>query len=234
MMKMEPTVVESLSEHAGVFAEKYLHNKNFIQRYRVWTNTIDRYSKGAATGYDMGCGSGIFSFYMASKGIQTVGFDGAKGMIELCNSSREEKKISNIEFRLEMLPLWDYVSMQPVDLIITSSVLEYIENIDSTLKMFDHLLKPNGKLIVSFPNKDAVYRKIEMGIFRMVRKPDYFRFVKNIWNKKEAKELFGRHGFHLVESFYYSDRSLISRIAGIAGGGKRAGNMTMMVFDKQK
>jgi len=234
MKKTESSVVANLSEHAGRFAEKYVHDKNFIQRYRVWTNAIDRYSEGAATAYDMGCGPGIFSFYMASKGIQTTGYDGAKGMIELCNSLKSERNVNNVEFREAMLPIAEYASMPQVDLIISSSVLEYIDNIHDTLQMFNNLLKPNGKLIVSFPNKDALYRKVEVSLYSMVRKPDYFRYVKNIWNKNEAEDLFSKFGFHMVEFIYYSDRSLISRIAGMAGGEKRAGNMTLMVFDKKK
>lgn len=231
---MESTVVENLSKHAGSFAERYSHDPNFIQRYNVWTETIDNYSTDATCAYDMGCGAGIFSFYLASKGINTIGFDGAEGMIDLCNREKKEKQIANVEFKLTMLPVRDYASMSKVDLIISSSVIEYIDDISSTIKMFYDLLKPNGKLIVSFPNKDSVYRKIEMGMYKAIHKPDYFRYVKNIWTKQEAENIFSKKGFHLMEYFYFSDRSLISKIAGMFGGKKRAGNLTMMVFDKQK
>jgi 2-polyprenyl-3-methyl-5-hydroxy-6-metoxy-1,4-benzoquinol methylase len=234
MSKMESSVIENLSENAGAFAEKYSYDQNFIQRFNVWTNVVDRYSQHVTTAYDMGCGTGIFSFFLASKGIQTTGFDGAKGMIEQCNRTKEEKQVSNVGFRLTMLPIADYTSLPRVDLIISSSVVEYIDDMDSTIKMFHDLLKPNGKLIVSFPNKDAIYRKMEMGMYRVFRRPDYFRFVKNIWTKPEAENLFGKAGFNAVESFYFSDRSVISRMARLAGGSRRAGNLTMMVFNKKK
>jgi len=234
LTKLASSVVESLSSNAGPFAERYSHDRNFIQRYHIWTNKIDDFSAGVSTAYDMGCGSGIFSFYLASKGIQTVGFDGAEGMIELCNKHREELHLTNPNFKLAMLPIADYSSLPKVDLIISSSVIEYIDDIDSIIRMFHGLLKPNGKLIVSFPNKDAFYRKIEVGLFRLFKKPAYFRFVKNIWTRQEAEKAFRKAGFRMMDYCYFSDRSVISRMAGVFGGLKRSGNLTMMVFEKQK
>ncbi|MCX6290198.1 MAG: class I SAM-dependent methyltransferase [Bacteroidetes bacterium] len=229
---MEATVVESLSKNAGSFNERYAHDPNFIQRYNVWTNTIDRFSGGVKSAYDMGCGGGVLSFYLASKHIQTTGFDGAEGMISLCNRQKNERNISNVDFRLAMLPFENHSALPKVELIVSSSVIEYIDEIDQTIQMFSELLKPNGKLIVSFPNKDSVYRKIEMNLFRLFRKPAYFRFVKNIWTKEEAETKFGKHSFRLSECTYFSDRSFISGVAGIVGGSKRAGNLTLMVFEK--
>ncbi len=230
---MENTVVESLSKNAGTFADRYSHKPNFIQRYEVWTSVIDHWSEDVKTAYDMGCGPGVFSMYLASKGIQTTGFDGAEGMLELCNRKKEELGLSNVNFKLAMLPMADYSSLEKVDLIISSSVIEYIEDIPSTIEMFHSLLKPNGKLIVSFPNKSAVYRKLEVMMFSIFRKPGYFRFVKNIWEKQEAENIFSKYGFRLREYSYFSDRSFISRMSGLFGE-KYSGNLTMMVFDKQK
>ncbi len=230
---MEKTVVESLSKNAESFTDRYSHDRNFIQRYERWTTTLDKYLKNVHSAYDMGCGGGILSLYLASKGIQTTGFDGAEGMLEVCNREKKERQLSNVNFKQAMLPMTDYSSLEKVDLIVSSSVIEYIEDIHSTISMFQDLLKPKGKLIVSFPNRDSFYRKIEMGLFRTIGKPAYFRFVKNIWTKQEAEKLFSKFGFRLVEHSYFSNQSVISRMAGLVGGDKRSGNLTLMVFEKQ-
>ena len=45
-----------------------------------------------------------------------------------------------------------------VDAIVAAEVLEHIEPLDDTLRLFESLLRPTGRLVVSLPTENRLYR----------------------------------------------------------------------------
>ena len=219
--------VDFHSETAIKFDEKYVQSPQFQERYRVWTMLFEQYIKPEMTVLDAGCGSGIFSIYLALKKCIVVGVDGSEKMIELC---KHYQRINNlkISFIQAILPLENTESFGKQDVILCSSVLEYITDYEAIIDQFKELLIPEGLLIISMPNKDSWYRKIEKYIFKLTKKPAYYQYIKHILTEKDFSEQLKCYGFELQELVYYPNTTIFSRVLKMVGVNEKNTN-TMFV-----
>jgi glycosyltransferase involved in cell wall biosynthesis/ubiquinone/menaquinone biosynthesis C-methylase UbiE len=220
-------VIDFHSDTAVEFDEKYHESAPFQERYAIWTTLLNKYIKPGMKVLDAGCGSGIFSIYLARKKCIVVGIDGSKTMIELCN---ENQILSNstITFIQDCLPFENLNNYAKQDLIICSSVLEYIIDIERVIRQFTELLNPNGLVIISMPNKDSWYRKMEKYIFKVTGKPAYYQFIQNIVSEEEFSKRLNQYGFELQEVIYYPNTTLFSRLLKVIGISEKNTN-TMFV-----
>jgi 2-polyprenyl-3-methyl-5-hydroxy-6-metoxy-1,4-benzoquinol methylase len=74
--------IEWHTQIARNFDQKYSTSRNFTERYAIWTNVIDKYSNLSLSVLDIGCGSGVFTFYSAEKNNKVIGIDASKEMFE--------------------------------------------------------------------------------------------------------------------------------------------------------
>ena len=201
-------------------------------RFDLWTQILDRYAKGLSSALDLGCGSGVFSFYLARLGLEVTGIDAADGMIALCEKHKKDHGIGNSTFHRKVIP-FPSEEFKPVDIIISSSVLEYVEDIGATLRMAYELLRPDGLLIVSLPNAQSLYRKFERLRFRISGKPDYYRFVRNIVSAEEMKLRMASQGFRCEEIAYYGHSNAISILGRTFLPAQYTENLLLGVFRRQ-
>jgi 2-polyprenyl-3-methyl-5-hydroxy-6-metoxy-1,4-benzoquinol methylase len=103
---------------------------------------------------DFGCGTGVLFDEASQIADRVFGVD-----IVL-----EPARLLVDEWGLDKVSLLDpetakiQVSLQSVDMIVAAEVLEHIDPIDDTLAFFRDRLKPTGKLLVSLPTENALYR----------------------------------------------------------------------------
>lgn len=198
------------SEIAVAFDRKYVQSPQFQHRFEVWKTLFARYIKPEMAVLDAGCGSGIFSIYLALKKCIVVGVDGSEKMIELCNryQSINDLKISFIQ---AVLPLENIENFGKQNVILCSSVLEYIADYEAVIVQFKALLKPSGMLMISMPNKDSWYRKIEKYIFKITKKPSYYQYIQHILTENEFSKQLMYHGFELQQLIYYPNTTIFSK-----------------------
>jgi len=110
---------------------------------------------------DAGCGTGIFSRYLASRAWQVTAFDASPEMIE---QARAMSNDPNIEYRNETMESFDE-KPGSYDAIVSFSMLEYVEDDDKAIAKFASLLKPKGMLVMSVPNRPGLLRKLEGVVF---------------------------------------------------------------------
>jgi 2-polyprenyl-3-methyl-5-hydroxy-6-metoxy-1,4-benzoquinol methylase len=212
---MNPTVTDFYSETASHFNHKYQTSSTFIERYEVWTKLFQKYIKPSDHILDLGCGSGIFSRYLAQKGSAVLGIDGSEKMINLCEKSNTPP-LPNLNYQLETLPFEDdFLEKNQFDTIISSSVIEYIEQDIFLLEQIHYLLKPQGIVIISFPNKNSIYRKIERFIFKMTDRPAYYKFVKRLYDEELITQKLNLMGFGREEVRYYPNRNIILKMLNL-------------------
>lgn len=209
---MRAGLIEGFSSNAQDFAGKYDHDAGFRQRYLVWTDLLDRYVPGRFSAYDIGCGSGIFSFYLADKGLRVHGFDAARGMIELCLRSISEYTDSHIAFSQLLASPETLSGLDEVDLIVCSSVLEYVGDLEGMLRSMAGLLSHTGVIIASIPNCRSVNRKLGLLSFRLTGMPGYYTYVRQMMTIGELRRVASRVGLKILEHSYFADRKVVSRL----------------------
>lgn len=202
------SAVDFHSTIADDFDAKYKTSREFIERYQIWSSYLQQHLKPTDTVLDAGCGSGVFSFLAAQLCQSVVGVDGSQGMLKLCEEKRTQKKVSNVTFYEHYLPLpTHFLANQRFDAIISSSVLEYIQDWEKCVADFNTRLKDNGLLIVSMPNYSGIYRKLERVLFSTTGYPKFLHHVPfkdsvSIFDEKMNKAGFVKKSF----DYFANDR----------------------------
>ena len=204
------------SDTALQFQEKYKKSKQFKERYKVWTQLFDKYIYPDMSVLDAGCGAGIFSYYLATKKCKVTGLDGSEKMIELCKNSYVQKD-STLSFLRDNLPFQNHLKYGEKEAIVCSSVLEYLPDYKSIIAQFSQILNDNGILIISMPNQDCWYRKIEKYIFQITGKPDYFPYLKQVVKADMFSNELRDFGFELQELQYYPNTHFYTKIFNYLG-----------------
>lgn len=228
-MREKRSAIEFYNEIAKRFDSNYKSSSSFMERFHVWVKLFSLFLKPDDKVMDLGCGSGIFSMYLAKTGCQVTGVDGSVAMIELC---QEKNQYSNATFLVETLPFHDVSRYGNHDALIASSLLEYIDNIDLMLNQMNCLLKKNGYLFVSMPNQQGFYRRFEKLLFPIIGHPRYFAYVKHRYTKDAFDELMKKHGFKSVATQYYGVDDPISIILSYCLPKRYVNNLFVVVYQK--
>jgi glycosyltransferase involved in cell wall biosynthesis/2-polyprenyl-3-methyl-5-hydroxy-6-metoxy-1,4-benzoquinol methylase len=215
------------SDTAVEFDGKYGQSSQFQHRFEVWTTLFEQYLNPEMKVLDAGCGSGIFSIYLALKKCIVLGIDGSEKMIELCKKYSQAKNLE-ISFQRAILPFENIGNFEKQDAILCSSVLEYITDYEIVIQQFKELLNPRGILIISMPNKDSWYRKIEKYIFKFTGKPPYYQYIQHILTEKDFSKRLKYYGFELQKLTYYPNTTIFSRLLKLVGVNEKNTN-TMFV-----
>jgi 2-polyprenyl-6-hydroxyphenyl methylase/3-demethylubiquinone-9 3-methyltransferase len=194
------------------FDKKYSSSKNFKERYSIWTEVIDKYSNKNAHVLDVGCGSGVFSFYLAKKNKTVTALDGSTEMLKICQKKKKNIGAKNIDFINCNIDSLGKHTDEKADMIVCSSVLEYIEDLDESLEIIRQSMNKNSRLILSMPNKQSIYRKIEPLMFNLFGRPKYYKYVKNVCMLKEMEKRLKKFGFSILESKFYGETPFLSKV----------------------
>jgi 2-polyprenyl-6-hydroxyphenyl methylase/3-demethylubiquinone-9 3-methyltransferase len=216
---------------AADFAHRYTSSVAFQERFQVWTQLFDRYMKSTDYVLDLGCGPGIFSNYLASRTRRVIGIDGSATMIDLC---RQQNHSNNVDYVLEKLPLLEANAYGLHDVVIMSSLLEYLDDMPIMLQQVRQLLSPNGLFIVSLPNELSVYRRVEQLIFKLSGRPRYVAHIHNISTESAFNQELFSLGFGLVETVYFSSSDPISTLLKPLFGSKYVNNLFVGVYQKRR
>lgn len=125
----------------------------FWSRLKIAADALP--SSRRLTVLDFGCGSGVMSYLLARAGHDVIAVD-----VDFAPLAQVQKRIGfppNIAFHnkeLADLALAD----SSVDAIVALDVLEHIRDLDGYLSLFVRILKPGGRIIVSGPTENWLYR----------------------------------------------------------------------------
>lgn len=204
-----PNAVAFHDEQARAFAERYTTSAAFRDRFRVWTELFAQYVRPTNTVLDLGCGSGIFCRHLTEAGCTVTGVDGSAAMIALCN---EQNAWPTVRFVKALLPLTNPASFAPVDVILLSSVLEYMDDLPGMLRQTHTLLNPGGLLFISMPNQQSLYRVLEHTLFRLTGKPAYYAHVQHVVTARDFGREVAKAGFESVDLVYFARADPVSRL----------------------
>ncbi|MCL4353219.1 class I SAM-dependent methyltransferase [Patescibacteria group bacterium] len=158
-MSFDASSVNYDSFHASTLMQKrVIDSSNFT--YRDILGILNEYLPGRTKVLDIGCGAGVLSLYLASKGKKVFGIDVSKKSISSCRQSAEYLHFKNIEFARMNFPR--EVPRSKFDLIICNEVLEHIAEDELALIKIHQMLTDKGVLVISVPSKNAPLYKMGM------------------------------------------------------------------------
>ncbi len=105
---------------------------------------------------DAGCGSGLFSHFLAKyKGTHVTAIDSNEKAIEFARSAYSDP---NLNFKLGLVDEMN-LPVNKFDKIAFLEVLEHLTEKQGTqlLRTFHSLLKPGGRLVISTPNRFSLW-----------------------------------------------------------------------------
>jgi SAM-dependent methyltransferase len=206
------------SERAEDFHELYRAQPEFfLERVQIWSELLDRYATPAGSALDMGCGPGVFTFYLSKRVGSVVGIDGASEMLQRCEAQRQELKADNVRFVQARLPLEREGDFEPADLLISSSVVEYVDDLDRMLAQFGRLVKPGGALILSLPNLASLSRNFQRVKFKLTGEPEIYRHIKHYSLPMLLRRRLKPHGLLFAEARYYTHFTRLAKIGRAFG-----------------
>lgn len=192
--------------------ENLYKSPGFQERLRVWDVLLERYVTRGGLSLDIGCGAGVFSFRLAELGSRVVGIDGAPNMVAHCEAKRRERGLDGVRFALGRLPRIDEDGLRGADLVMSSSVVEYVEELDETLALFARLLKRGGILILSLPNAHSVSRNYQRLANRIRPRSDVYRYIRHFSSPRDLSRRLGPLGLTFEEAHYYTHFTRIARL----------------------
>jgi SAM-dependent methyltransferase len=224
----EPDAVEWHSRTARSFDAGYAAKGDFQERQRVLTELIRRYSRPAHSVLDIGCGSGVFSLVAAPLNASVIGIDASAAMIDLCRQKLIGCNDEALSFRVGDIRTLPEERLAPAGLVISSSLLEYLDDLDGALQTLAGLTEPGGVLIVSLPNRDSLFRRLEPLVFRLTGRPRYYRYLRNLLTAGEMTRKLERLGMTVGECRYFSRTPVLSGLLGGFGLRRYADNLFVL------
>jgi len=221
--------VDFHSDIAGAFSDLYQQSPDFRERIAVWTSLFDTYVQPGAHVLDAGCGTGVFSWYLAGRQCTVLGIDGSAEMIRLCQQSTSPAAT----FRVALLPLTEAPAEAPFDVIISSSVLEYVPDLAQTLYTFDQCLRPGGYLLLSLPNRCSIYRRLERLVYNFTGKPPYLKHVVQYGTPGSVATKLPAGAYQLLAQQSFGGTNAMARLLRTCLPATYADTLFVVVFQKK-
>lgn len=203
------TAIDYHSAIADAFDGKYATSPGFQERFQVWTSLFAQYVPAGSHVLDLGCGSGVLSGCLGGRGCLVTGIDGSARMIALCEKNRQS---ANEHYIVQTLPLPDPAAYAPADVVMASSLLEYLDDMPALLQQARSILNTGGLLIVSMPNRRCLWRHVERLSYSFTRRPAYFGHIRNVSDVVSFGRELGLLGFDTVDTRYFSSFDPLSRL----------------------
>ncbi len=104
---------------------------------------------------DFGCGTGILFPTLLGHATKVFGvdivLDAAAYVVEQLGLSDRVVLVSADETE-------QHIGSNSLDIIVAGEVLEHVDNVAETSRLFHHLLRTDGSLLVSLPTESVLYR----------------------------------------------------------------------------
>ena len=142
----------------------YLH-RNPLMRWMAWrrvevlagrlrATAAGRDGARASLIMDYGCGTGVLFDEACQAAESVVGVDLVLDAAQMLIDQWQLERVSLATPERARQEVGDGT----VDIILAAEVLEHVEPLDEVLGFFARSLKPSGKLLVSLPTENALYR----------------------------------------------------------------------------
>lgn len=179
------------------------------RRFRLTSNRINLEGKKIL---DFGCGNGAMTVQFANSKCTIDAVDINKKSVKTLKDfafTHNLKNINATDYNGHILP----IDSKSIDAVISFEVLEHVENEVESLSEIYRVLKPNGDLIISVPNKWWIFETHGANLpvlpwnrvpfFSWLPTAIHSKYAKaRIYKKYEIIKLLKENGFNIINSTY--------------------------------
>jgi 2-polyprenyl-3-methyl-5-hydroxy-6-metoxy-1,4-benzoquinol methylase len=158
-MKTTKEVCDLFNAKASSWNQKYQPEGPLAYRIGAFTERVRASVPPQGKVLDLGCGTGALAVHLARQGYAMTACDIAEGMLK---AGAEAYPTVSIEWVL-LSASWKTLPFGPgsFDAIVSSSVFEYIDDVENILRECSKVLNPGGWLIFTAPNPANAIRRLE-------------------------------------------------------------------------
>lgn len=102
---------------------------------------------------DLGCGTGIYSYWLLEQGLLVTGIDLSSAMLKMAKAKKDSSKIKFLQGDIHTLPFDD----ETFDLVVCNIVLEFTDNPKQIVFEALRVLKKGGRFVCGFIGKDSAW-----------------------------------------------------------------------------
>jgi 2-polyprenyl-3-methyl-5-hydroxy-6-metoxy-1,4-benzoquinol methylase len=186
--------------HLAATWEANYRSKAFLSRVNAFESALGERELQGMCWLDAGCGSGTLTRWLAKRGAEVVGVDGAPAMIRAARAAMVGRECEG-RLRFEVanvgsLPFSDAT----FDAVLCSSVLEYAQDPTSYLNEIARVIKPGGILLISIPNAESLVRmglRITYQLTNMIGapRPRYMMYSRHQYSRSAFSALLRKCGY---------------------------------------
>jgi 2-polyprenyl-3-methyl-5-hydroxy-6-metoxy-1,4-benzoquinol methylase len=202
--------IDHFERRAGAYTVHADERPEFKDRFTLWSAAIDELMPAGgrgATALDLGCGAGHLTCELAARGFHTVAIDGSETMLALTRERLDRHHLT-ADLRRHVLPLRAEDSAgldEQADLIVMSSVIEYLDADREMLAQCARLLALGAHALISFPNRRSVYWRAQ----RALRWSPLFvesasRHQRHLYDPEEVREMARGAGLEMRSASFFA------------------------------
>ena len=144
------------------WGQKYGKATSYFYRCRTFFEFFNSTGLAGASILDYGCGSGDITFPMLQAGHRVTGVDIADGMVKKATERAEKSGFAEgASYHHLNDEVLSRISTEKFDVVVCSSVLEYVEDDEALVRMFHDVLKDGGFLLISVPDRKSLFCRLD-------------------------------------------------------------------------
>jgi 2-polyprenyl-3-methyl-5-hydroxy-6-metoxy-1,4-benzoquinol methylase len=216
--EIDPRAVAFFNSGATDYLDCTTSKPGFCERFTLFERQIEiaRRQLGPEPAcIDLGCGPGTLALKARQKGFKVLGIDGSLSMLEYARSAAQRLGL-DINFCQASLPLDETLVHErenSAELLIASSIVEYIPNDLAFARQCQRLLAPGGIGLISFANSQSIYRAVERRFARTpIRHGSYMTVQHRQHDEGRARQLSCQAGLTTESVYYFGMPSLFYRL----------------------
>ncbi len=200
----DTSVREYFDVLASGWTSRYRQRKDYLARLRVFRAAIERHMGDGRISrvLEVGCGAQCMFDADAYPGVELFATDLSMEMLK-----RNPAKARFFQADFLRMPV-----AGPFDMVILSSVVEWLESPLVAPAVTAQLLAPGGVALVSYPNSRSMLRLLERtvvtGVKRMFRSRHYTELQRDV-DYSDVDTTFANAGFALHHSVFFGKTVLL-------------------------
>jgi len=188
----DSTVMNYFDRVAPSWDEHYARSRLFRARYSTFEKAVSKYGTDGRRALDYGCGSGALTGILQKAYEVVVATDLSQGMLDI--TRRKYAECPNVQvLGIDVVP-----SMQ-FDLVICSSVVEYVDDPCKFMAALVGYLRPGAVLLMTFSNRFGPLQILGRQLFFRFTRDPHTNFARNLHSRRSILDLVQRNQLECVE-----------------------------------